>query len=84
MKDTVKEIEELALSLGTLPDYYSEILIDLFDEIAQSIKYNSFEARLVLYKVENLLDIFNPALKADIKLLEELKEKLERLNKIVL
>lgn len=84
MKDTLKEIQTLTSSLGSLPDYYSDIVIDLFDKISQAIKYGEFDERTSLWEVENLLSVFNPALKKDIEILEQLKEKLYRLNKISL
>jgi len=84
MKDTIQEIQKLTSSLGELPDYYSDIVIDLFDSISQQIKYGEFYEKISLYEVENLLSVFNPALKKDIEILEQLKEKLNRLNKMSL
>lgn len=84
MKDAVKEIQELETKVYYNMGKHSQLVIDLFEEITEDIEENSFNAGATLYNLENVLEIFDPAKKDDIEALEQLKEKLERLNKVVL
>lgn len=84
MKDTIDEIQGLDKEVNRSLGEYSQIIVDLFDDIAENIIDSNLNAGLTLYYVESLLDIFNPAKKEDIQILEQLKEKLERLIRVTL
>jgi len=84
MKDTVKEIQDLETKIYYNMGKHSQLVIDLFEEITEDIGEESFSAGATLYNLENILEIFDPAKKDDIEVLEQLKEKLERINKVTL
>lgn len=84
MKDTVKEILELDNEVYKNMNNHSQFTMDFFEEVTYNIEEDKFNAGSTLYKLENILEIFDPAKKDDIEVLEQLKEKLERLNKVVL
>ncbi len=79
MKDTISEIKYLCNNTASK---HSELIHNLFEKLVDRINDYTFDVGIALYEVENLLDIFNPAKKEDIKILEQLKEKLERLNTV--
>lgn len=85
MKDTIAEIGEIKAEIwykSKIP--YSDIVLDLFDDITNDVEDDKFNIGVYLYKTYSLLSVFDPEKKDDIEVLEKLKEKLERLNKIVL
>jgi len=85
MKDTIAEIGELKAEIWYKSEIpYSDIVLDLFDDITNDIEDDKFNIGITLYKTYSLLSVFDPAKKDDIEVLEQLKEKLERLNKAVL
>ena len=84
MKDTVEEIKNLDIIVQNNLGFHSQIVINLFDDIAEDILDDKFNAGVVLYDVYNLLEVFSREKVKDIEILEQLKEKLERLNKVVL
>lgn len=84
MKDTLKEIKDLDSQVYYNMGKHSQLVIDLFERLTDDIVEETFNVGSTLYLVENTLEIFNPAKKEDIKILEQLKEKLELLNKITL
>jgi len=84
MKDTVKEIQELETKIYYNMGKHSQLVIDLFEEITEDIEEEDFSVGATLYRLYNILEIFDPAKKDDIEVLEQLKEKLERINKVVL
>lgn len=80
MKDSIKELKtEFKES-----DKYSDIVNDLFTQLIFDIEENYFSEKHSLYRVESLLSVFDPAKKEDIEILEQLRDKLLRLNKTVL
>lgn len=84
MKNTIQEIKDLESAIYYNMGKHSQLVIDLFEEITEDIEEDSFSVGATLYNLENVLDIFDPAKKEDIKVLEQLKEKLERLNRVTL
>nr|DAI89594.1 MAG TPA: hypothetical protein [Caudoviricetes sp.] len=84
MKDTVEEIKNLDIIVQNNLGFHSQIVINLFDDIAEDILDDKFNAGVVLYDVYNLLEVFSREKVKDIEILEQLKEKLERINKVVL
>lgn len=83
MKDTIKEIGEIKAEIWYKSSYpYSDVVLDLFDDITNDVEDDCFNARVALYRCISLLSVFDPAKKEDIVVLEQLKEKLERLNKV--
>lgn len=84
MTDTIQEIKDLETGIYYNMGKHSQLVIDLFEEVTEDIEEDSFSIGATLYNLENILDIFDPAKKEDIKVLEQLKEKLERLNRVTL
>lgn len=84
MKDTVKEIKNLDEKLSNNSGRHSRIVLDIFDKLTSDIENDEFSAGSTLYDVENLLEVFNPAKKEDIEILEQLQEKLNRLTRVSL
>lgn len=84
MKDTLSEIKELDRKVQQKLGFYSQVVIDLFDEMAENILDDKFNIGKTLYYVEVLLECFSREKVKDIEILEELKEKLDNLNKLVL
>lgn len=84
MKDTVKEIEDLDKKVSDDCGRYSRIVVDLFDKITTDIFNNEFSAGSTLYDVENLLEVFSLEKVKDIEILEQLRDKLNRLTRVTL
>lgn len=85
MKDTIQEIGEIKAEIWYKSTYpYSDVLLDLFDDITNDVEDDRFNVGVSLYRCISLLSVFDPAKKEDIKVLEQLKEKLERLNRVTL
>jgi len=84
MKDTIQEIHDLEKHTYYNMVHHSQITIDLLGNLVDDILIDNFNVGSTLYHLENLLEVFNPALKKDIEILEQLKEKLNRLNKMSL
>ena len=81
MKDTIEEIRQIGTSSKHL---HSTIVANLFEKLLGDIFCDRFNETITLYDVENLLEVFDPAKKEDIEILEQLKEKLLKLNRTVL
>lgn len=81
MKDTIQEIKDLNKKVGF---GNSQIVIDLFEKTRDEILEGELDEMTTLYYVENLLEVFNPAKKEDIEILEQLQEKLNRLTRVSL
>ena len=85
MKDTIQEIKDLHTDVWISSSIkYSDIVSDLFDDITNDIEDDKFNIGITLYKTYSLLSVFDPAKKDDIEVLEQLREKLERINKVTL
>lgn len=81
MKDTVQEIKDLSKEVGF---GYSQIVIDLFEKTREEITDGEFDEMTTLYYVLNLLEVFSREKVKDIEILEQLRDKLNRLTRVTL
>lgn len=84
MKDTIQEIKQLDSDIYYNMGKHSQFIIDYFERLTENIDEEIFNAGAELYHLENVLEIYNPAKKEDIEILEQLKEKLNRLTRVSL
>lgn len=84
MKDTIAEIKQLDSDIYYNMSKHSQFIIDYFERLTENIDEEMFNPGSELYHLENVLEIYNPAKKEDIEILEQLREKLNRLIRTTL